>query len=51
MQGNFHGYRCLRMPDMPVMEVHSVPATNASSGVGARGLPTLAPSWQMRCFH
>jgi len=43
-QSNFTDYQPLRMPDMPVVEVHIVPSTEAPTGVGEPGLPPLAPA-------
>jgi len=43
-QANFDRYRCLRMPDMPTVEVHIVPSDNPPSGVGEPGLPPVAPA-------
>lgn len=50
-QNNLHGYRCLQMPDTPEMEVDIAPSTNASSGVGERRLPPLAPAVAFALFH
>ena len=43
-QGNFDSYRMLRMPEMPKIEVHIVPSTEAPGGVGEPGLPPIAPA-------
>jgi isoquinoline 1-oxidoreductase beta subunit len=43
-QGNFDTYLPLRISDMPRVEVHIVPSTEASSGVGEPGVPPLAPA-------
>jgi isoquinoline 1-oxidoreductase beta subunit len=43
-QSNFHDYRCLRMNEMPVVEVHIVPSAAAPTGVGEPGVPPLAPA-------
>jgi isoquinoline 1-oxidoreductase beta subunit len=43
-QGNFDAYRVLRLPEMPVVEVHIVPSTEAPTGVGEPGTPPLAPA-------
>ncbi|MEX1196909.1 MAG: xanthine dehydrogenase family protein molybdopterin-binding subunit [Pseudohongiellaceae bacterium] len=43
-QENFDDYRVLRMPDMPVVETHIVPSTNAPTGVGEPGTPPIAPA-------
>lgn len=44
VQRNFDTYRSLRLPAMPLVEVHIVPSTAAPSGVGEPGLPPLAPA-------
>jgi isoquinoline 1-oxidoreductase beta subunit len=41
---NFDRYRMLRMREMPVVEVHIVPSTEAPSGVGEPGTPPIAPA-------
>jgi isoquinoline 1-oxidoreductase beta subunit len=43
-QGNFDSYRMLRMGEMPKVEVHIVPSTEAPSGIGEPGLPPAAPA-------
>jgi len=43
-QSNFHDYRCLRMSEMPKVEVHIVPSTDAPTGVGEPGVPPIAPA-------
>ncbi len=43
-QSNFDAYQPLRMNEMPVVEVHIVPSSEAPSGVGEPGVPTLAPA-------
>jgi isoquinoline 1-oxidoreductase subunit beta len=43
-QSNFHNYRMLRMAEMPVVEVHIVPSTDAQGGVGEPGTPPIAPA-------
>jgi isoquinoline 1-oxidoreductase beta subunit len=43
-QTNFHQYRVLRMPEMPVVEVHIVPSAEAPTGVGEPGVPPIAPA-------
>ncbi len=43
-QSNFHDYRMLRMAEMPVVEVHIVPSTDAQGGVGEPGTPPIAPA-------
>ncbi|MEZ4587228.1 MAG: xanthine dehydrogenase family protein molybdopterin-binding subunit [Gemmatimonadales bacterium] len=44
VEANFDRYRMLRLPDMPVVEVHTVPSTAAPTGVGEPGLPPIAPA-------
>jgi isoquinoline 1-oxidoreductase beta subunit len=43
-QSNFHDYPVLRMPDVPVVEVHIVPSAEPPKGVGEPGLPPIAPA-------
>ncbi|HSB04561.1 MAG TPA: xanthine dehydrogenase family protein molybdopterin-binding subunit [Thermodesulfobacteriota bacterium] len=43
-QSNFHDYPVLRMNEMPLVEVHIVPSTEASGGVGEPGVPPIAPA-------
>ncbi|BAE53000.1 xanthine dehydrogenase family protein molybdopterin-binding subunit [Paramagnetospirillum magneticum] len=43
-QSNFHDYRCLRMNEMPRVEVHIVPSAAPPTGVGEPGVPPLAPA-------
>jgi isoquinoline 1-oxidoreductase beta subunit len=43
-QSNFHDYRMLRMAEMPVVEVHIVPSSDAQGGVGEPGTPPIAPA-------
>src|SRR2546423_233970 len=43
-QSNFHQYLMLRMGDMPRVEVHIVPSTDAQGGVGEPGTPPIAPA-------
>jgi isoquinoline 1-oxidoreductase beta subunit len=43
-QTNFHQYRQLRMPEMPVVEVYIVPSSEAPTGVGEPGVPPVAPA-------
>jgi isoquinoline 1-oxidoreductase beta subunit len=43
-QGNFDTYRMLQMADMPAVEVHIVPSTEAPGGVGEPGTPPIAPA-------
>jgi isoquinoline 1-oxidoreductase subunit beta len=44
-QQNFSDYTVARMPDMPQIDVHIVPSTDAPTGVGEPGLPPLAPAF------
>ncbi|MCU0621768.1 MAG: molybdopterin-dependent oxidoreductase, partial [Gemmatimonadales bacterium] len=41
---NFDRYGTLRLPDMPRVEVHIVPSTEAPTGIGEPGLPPIAPA-------
>lgn len=41
---NFDRLRVLRMADMPAVEVHIVPSTEAPTGVGEPGTPPIAPA-------
>jgi isoquinoline 1-oxidoreductase subunit beta len=43
-QTNFHDYQVLRLSEMPVVEVHIVPSTEKSGGVGEPGTPPIAPA-------
>jgi isoquinoline 1-oxidoreductase beta subunit len=43
-QTNFHQYEPLRMNEMPVVEVHIVPSTNAPGGIGEVATPAIAPA-------
>jgi isoquinoline 1-oxidoreductase beta subunit len=43
-QANFDRYRVLRIPEMPVVEVHIVSSAEAPTGVGEPGVPPLAPA-------
>jgi isoquinoline 1-oxidoreductase beta subunit len=43
-QSNFHDYPLLRMREMPVVEVHIVPSTEAPTGIGEPGTPPIAPA-------
>jgi isoquinoline 1-oxidoreductase beta subunit len=43
-QGNFHDYKMLRMNEMPAVDVHILPSTAESTGVGEPGVPTIAPA-------
>jgi len=41
-QSNFHDFEVLRIPEMPVVEVHIVPSRRPPTGVGEPGLPPIA---------
>jgi isoquinoline 1-oxidoreductase beta subunit len=41
-QGNFNDYQMLRINEMPQVEVHIVPSTEAPSGIGEPGVPPIA---------
>jgi isoquinoline 1-oxidoreductase beta subunit len=43
-QDNFNNYRVLRMNEMPKVEVHIVPSTEAPTGVGEPGVAPLGPA-------
>lgn len=43
-QSNFHDYEPLRMEEMPKVEVHLVPSTEAPTGVGEPGTPVVGPA-------
>jgi isoquinoline 1-oxidoreductase beta subunit len=43
-QSNFHDYRVLRIEEMPKVEVHIVPSTEAPTGVGEPGVPPIGPA-------
>lgn len=43
-QGNFHDYPVLRMAEMPKVEVHILPSTEAPGGIGEPGTPPIAPA-------
>lgn len=44
VEGNFDTYPMLRIDEMPVVEVHIVPSTEAPGGVGEPGTPPIAPA-------
>jgi isoquinoline 1-oxidoreductase beta subunit len=43
-QGNFNDFPVLRMPEMPRIEVHLVPSTEAPLGIGEPAVPPVAPA-------
>jgi isoquinoline 1-oxidoreductase subunit beta len=43
-QSNFNNYRVLRMNEMPNIEVHIVPSTEAPTGVGEPGVAPIGPA-------
>jgi isoquinoline 1-oxidoreductase beta subunit len=43
-QSNFNNYDVLRTDEMPVVEVHIVPSTEAPGGIGEASVPTIAPA-------
>jgi CO/xanthine dehydrogenase Mo-binding subunit len=43
-QSNFHDYPVLRIDEMPRIEVHIVPSTEAPGGVGEPATPPIAPA-------
>lgn len=44
VETNFDRYRVLRINEMPEVEVHIVPSTEAPTGVGEPGTPPIAPA-------
>ncbi|KQQ32918.1 carbon monoxide dehydrogenase [Duganella sp. Leaf126] len=50
-QQNFSDYAVARMTDMPIIEVHIVPSTEAPTGMGEPGLPPLAPAFANALFQ
>jgi isoquinoline 1-oxidoreductase beta subunit len=44
VQSNFHDYPLLSLSEMPVVEVHIVPSSEKSGGVGEPGVPPIAPA-------
>jgi isoquinoline 1-oxidoreductase beta subunit len=43
-QANFNTYDVIRTDEMPVVEVHIVPSTEAPGGMGEASTPTIAPA-------
>jgi len=43
-QGNFNDYPVLRLNEMPKVEVHILPSTEAPGGIGEPGTPPIAPA-------
>jgi isoquinoline 1-oxidoreductase beta subunit len=43
-QSNFHDYRLLRLNEMPEIEVHILPSSEKSGGIGEVGVPPIAPA-------
>jgi isoquinoline 1-oxidoreductase beta subunit len=43
-ESNFHDHPVLRINQMPKIEVHIVPSTNAPTGVGEPGTPPIGPA-------
>ena len=43
-QRNFSDYRVLRLPEMPVVDVHIIPSEEAPTGAGEFTLPPVAPA-------
>jgi isoquinoline 1-oxidoreductase subunit beta len=43
-QDNFNSYRVLRMNEMPKVEVHIMPSTEAPTGVGEPGVAPIGPA-------
>lgn len=44
-QSNFSDYTVARLPQMPLIEVHTVPSTDPPTGMGEPGVPPLAPAF------
>ena len=44
VQSNYNDYQVLRISEMPSVEVHIVPSTEKSGGVGEPGTPPIAPA-------
>jgi isoquinoline 1-oxidoreductase beta subunit len=44
VQSNFNDYHVLRAAEMPKVEVHILPSTEAPKGVGEPGVPPIAPA-------
>jgi len=49
-QSNFYDYQVLRIEDMPAVEVHIVPSTEAPTGVGEPGVPPVGPALSNAVF-
>jgi isoquinoline 1-oxidoreductase beta subunit len=43
-QGNFNDYRIIRIDEMPVIEVHVVPSSENSGGIGEPGTVVTQPA-------
>jgi isoquinoline 1-oxidoreductase beta subunit len=43
-QTNYDGFQILRLEDMPQVEVHILPSTQAPTGIGEPGVPPIAPA-------
>ncbi|MBC7989868.1 MAG: xanthine dehydrogenase family protein molybdopterin-binding subunit [Luteimonas sp.] len=43
-ESNYHDYQVLRLDEMPAVEVHIVPSTEKSGGVGEPGTAPIAPA-------
>jgi isoquinoline 1-oxidoreductase beta subunit len=50
VERNFDTYQALRIDEMPEIEVHIVPSTEAPTGVGEPGVPPLAPALSNALF-
>ncbi|MEO8480682.1 MAG: xanthine dehydrogenase family protein molybdopterin-binding subunit [Acidobacteriota bacterium] len=44
VQGNFNNYRVMKMPEAPVIDVHTVPSQSAPGGIGEASTPGIAPA-------
>jgi isoquinoline 1-oxidoreductase beta subunit len=50
-EANFDTYEPTRMSEMPRVEVHIVPSTEAPTGIGEPGVPTIAPAISNAVFQ
>jgi isoquinoline 1-oxidoreductase beta subunit len=50
-QQNFHQYPLLKMAQMPAVEVHILPSSEAPGGMGEPGLPPVIPALCNAIFH
>lgn len=50
-ESNFHDYRMLRMPEIPILETHIFPSSESPTGTGEPALPTVAPALANAIFN